>query len=52
MKIESKGVYAECSVGLQATDRGFIYPQLHELKVDFGESEVYNDHPFMQYWYR
>ena len=25
---------------------------MHDLNIDFGESEVYNDGSFMQYWYR
>jgi hypothetical protein len=25
---------------------------MHDLEIDFGDSEVYNDGSFMQYWYR
>jgi hypothetical protein len=34
------------------TDKGLLYPQLHDIHVDFGDSELYMDSPFKQFFYR
>ena len=52
MKITAVGVEALCAVEFLATDKGYLYPQLHELSVDFGRSEIYDDGNFRQFWYR
>jgi len=52
MEIDAKNIDAVVTFSTLATDTGYLYPQLHDIVVDFGDSKLSSDGSFMQFWYR
>ena len=52
IKLSFKDVGAEATVQLKATQHGYLYPQLHDITLDFGESELYEENKWWQFWHR
>merc|ERR1712110_879337 len=52
VKIGVRNVNALATLKLQATQHGHLYPQLHDLELDFGESQLYEDGAWHQFWHR
>lgn len=46
------GITAITALTLKATDRGYLYPSLHDIVVDFGNTQIYHEKKAKQWWYR
>lgn len=53
MRFELNNTYLMGTIHFTATDKGHLYPQLHDLKVDFAQSNIFiDDNPIVQGFYR
>ena len=52
VKINFKNVNAITTLKLKATQHGHLYPQLHDLEIDFGDTKLYEDNGWNQFWHR
>lgn len=53
MRAELNNTFALASFTLGATDKGHIYPQMHDLVIDYAQSQIYvDDSPLTQGYYR
>ena len=52
IKLGFRDVNALTSLKLKATQHGHLYPQLHDLVLDFGKSQLYEESNWNEFWHR
>lgn len=51
-RIEVKNVEGHLGMTMQATNDGKIYPQIHNFGFDLGQTEIYMESKFKQFFIR
>ena len=47
-----RNLNALATLKLKATQHGHLHPELHDLELDFGESQLYEGSKWSQFWHR